>query len=282
MDKLHLKSPAKVNLTLKIFKKRKDGYHEIETILQKIDLCDSISFNLKREKGITIVTNHPLVPKGEENLIHRAAKSIFEKIDYKGGLKVSIIKRIPVGAGLGGGSSNAATTLMALNRLLKLNLFPKALSEMGLEIGADVPFFLFHGDALARGIGEKLERINLPRLWYLLIYPNFEVSSGWAYQNIVLTKKRFHFNNQWLLKSPEDVSKILRNDLESVVALRYPEINEMKEILYSAGALGTLMSGSGPSVFGIFRGECDLLGAYKKVSGIVGKKGWRVIKAQGI
>lgn len=282
MDKIHLKSPAKVNLTLKIFSRRKDGYHDIETILQKIDLCDSLKFSLKRKKGIDIATNHPLVPKGEKNLIYRAAKSIFEKIDYRGGLQISIIKKIPIGAGLGGGSSNAATTLLALNCLLNLNLPQKLLSEMGLEIGTDVPFFLFHGDALAKGRGEKLEKISLPKLWYLLVYPNFEVSTRWAYQNFVLTKKKFHFNNQWLFQSPEDISKILWNDLESIVAKRYPVINTMKEILYSVGALGSLMSGSGPTVFGIFQEEFDLLEAYKKITKMVRGKGWRVIKAQSL
>jgi len=164
MEILHLESPAKVNLRLEILKKREDGYHELNTILQKISLHDQLHFSLKRERRISIKADHPDLPIGRRNLIYRAAQSIFKKSTYRGGVCIEIEKRIPLGAGFGGGSSNAATTLKALNRILMLNLTQKELMRMGLEIGADVPFFLLEGSAIGSGIGQRLKTIELPDL----------------------------------------------------------------------------------------------------------------------
>ena len=281
-EALHLESPAKVNLRLEILKKRDDGYHELKTIFQKISLYDKLHFSLTKEKGVFITAKHPDLPLGKRNLVYQAARSFLKKSDYKGGVSIEIEKEIPLGAGLGGGSSNAAATLTALNQLLKLNLPGKKLMEMGLEIGADVPFFFFKGAAIGSGIGERLKKIELPSLWYVLIYPNFEVSTHWAYQNFVLTKTRFHFNLHRLLKTPEEISRILWNDLEKVVSERYCEIDIMRKILYSAGALGSLMTGSGPTVFGVFSGEGDASEGYKKVKRTVRPQGWTVLKAHSI
>ena len=251
-EALHLKSPAKVNLRLEILRRREDGYHELRTILQKISLQDTLHFDLKKEKGISITTDHPDLSVGKSNLVYRAAQSILKRSDYKGGVRIEIEKKIPLGAGLGGGSSNAAATLKALNQMLRLKLPKKELMRIGLGIGADVPFFLVEGSAIASGIGERLKKIDLPDLWYVLIYPNFEVSTRWAYQNFVLTKRRFHFKFHKFPKTPEEISSLLGNDLEEPVSKEYPEIGVMKKMLYSAGALGALMTGSGPTVFGIF------------------------------
>jgi len=147
---------------------------------------------------------------------------------------------------MGGGSSNAAASLKAMNQLLKVNLRKKELMALGLEIGADVPFFFLEGDAIGTGIGERLKKIVLPELWYVLIYPNFEVSTRWAYQNFVLTKKGFHFNLHKLLRSPKEISSVLLNDLEGVVSRAYPQISIMKKMLCSAGAMGALMTGAVP------------------------------------
>jgi len=281
-DTLYLESPAKVNLRLEVLKKRKDGYHELKTILQKISLYDKLRFSLKKEKGIFINSTNPGLPIGKGNLIYQAVQSILKKTDYRRGVDIEIKKKIPLGAGLGGGSSNAAATLMALNQLLRLGLSRKELKGMGLGIGADVPFFLFNGAAIGSGIGERLKKVELPNLWYILIYPNFEVSTKWAYQNYILTKRRFHINLNKLLKNPEGISRILRNDLEGVVSKRYPEIGIMKDMLYSVGALGALMTGSGPTVFGIFSEERDASEAYKRVKRMVRGRGWIVIKAHSI
>jgi 4-diphosphocytidyl-2-C-methyl-D-erythritol kinase len=281
-EALHLKSPAKVNLRLEILRRRQDGYHELRTILQKISLQDTLHFDLKKEKGISITTDHPDLSVGKSNLVYRAAQSILKGSDYKGGVGIKIEKKIPLGAGLGGGSSNAAATLKALNQMLRLKLPKKELMRIGLGIGADVPFFLVEGSAIASGIGERLKKIDLPDLWYVLIYPNFEVSTRWAYQNFVLTKRRFHFKFHKFPKTPEEISSLLGNDLEEPVSKEYPEIGVMKKMLYSAGALGASMTGSGPTVFGIFSDNGDSSKAYKKVERMVRERGWRVLKAQSI
>jgi 4-diphosphocytidyl-2-C-methyl-D-erythritol kinase len=282
METLHLESPAKVNLNLEILKKREDGYHEIRTLLQKISLHDTLHFSLKKGRRISITTNHPHLPVGKGNLVYQAVQSILERSDYRNGVHINIEKRIPLGAGLGGGSSNAATTLKALNQLLKINLRTKELMEIGLGIGADVPFFFLGGAAIGSGIGERLKKIELPTFWYVLIYPNFEVSTHWAYQNFVLTKVTFHFNIHKFLKNPKEISSILWNDLEEVVSLKYPQIKVMKEILTSAGALGALMTGSGPTVFGVFIEKEKALNAYKNVKKRVRGKSWLVLNAHSI
>jgi 4-diphosphocytidyl-2-C-methyl-D-erythritol kinase len=279
---LRLKSPAKVNLRLEILRRREDGYHELRTVLQKISLCDTLSVSLEKGKGISIITDHPDLPLGKRNLVYRAAQMILNKSEYKGGLHIDIRKEIPLGAGLGGGSSNAATTLKALNQLLEIGLPTKELMKMGLGVGADVPFFLSEGAAVATGIGERLKKIELPDLWYVLVNPNFEVSTRWAYQNFVLTKRHFHFNLQGFVKTPEEVSRVLWNDLEGVVSKKYPQIEGMKQMLLSAGALGALMTGSGPTVFGFFSGKREAEKAFKKLEYKVRRRGWIILKTHSL
>jgi 4-diphosphocytidyl-2-C-methyl-D-erythritol kinase len=281
-DSLHLKSYAKVNLRLEILKRREDGYHELRTVFQKISLHDTLRFSLRKEKGISITADHPKLPLGKKNLVYKAAQSIFKGYGYREGIHIKIEKKIPLGAGLGGGSSNAATTLMALNQLLELNLSQKELMRMGLEIGADVPFFLLKGAAIGSGIGERLKKEELPSLGYVLIYPNFEVSTRWAYQHFVLTNKQFHINLRRFLRTPEGISRILLNHLEGVVSRRYPQICLMKKLLLSAGALGALMTGSGPTVFGLFPEAKSAARGHEKIKKSVGREGWVLFKAHGI
>ena len=315
---LRFESPAKINLRLEILRKREDGYHEIRTILQKISLHDTLYFSLRKEKGISIKADSPNLPTGKANLVYKAVQSMMRESGYRGGILIEIKKRIPLGAGLGGGSSNAVTTLTAMNHLLNLNVSKKRLMEMGLEIGADVPFFFLEGAAVGSGIGERLRKIELPVLWFVLIYPNFEVSTRWAYQNFVLTRspgrspafeggidnycsgstlsklqplgwkaegltnQRIHFNLQKFTKTPEGISHILLNHLEEVVSKKYPEIDNMKKILCSAGALAALMTGSGPTVFGIFSDGKSATEAYARIKQLAKRRGWIVLKAQSI
>ena len=279
---LRLKSPAKVNLRLEILRRREDGYHELRTILQKVSLYDTLSVSLKKERGISISTGHSSLPIGRENLAYRAAQMILKKSEYKGGLHIDIRKEIPLGAGLGGGSSNAATTLKALDQLLEIGLPTKELMKMGLGIGADVPFFFLDGAAIAAGVGERLKKIELPDLSYILINPNFEVSTRWAYQNFILTKRHFHFNLQGFVKTPEGISRLLWNDLEGVVSHKYPQIEGMKKMLLSAGALGALMTGSGPTVFGLFPGKREAEKAFKKLEHKVRRSGWIILKTHSL
>jgi 4-diphosphocytidyl-2-C-methyl-D-erythritol kinase len=279
---LHLESPAKVNLRLEILKRREDGYHELRTIFQKISLNDTLYFSLKKGRGVSMTADHPKLPVGKKNLVYRAVQSMLKVSGFSGGVHIEIEKRIPLGAGLGGGSSNAATSMKALNRLLEMNLSEKELMRMGLEIGADVPFFFLEGAAIGSGIGERLKKVELPNLWYVLIYPNFEVSTRWAYQNFVLTKQQFHFNLHRFLKTPDGISRILLNHLEAVVSKKYPQIGIMKKTLLSAGALGAMMTGSGPTVFGLFPEAKSAERAYKKIGKMVAIKGWEVFRAHSI
>jgi 4-diphosphocytidyl-2-C-methyl-D-erythritol kinase len=282
IDTLHLVSPAKVNLRLEILKKREDGYHEIRTIFQKISLHDTLCFSLKAERGIRITTDHPSLSTGKKNLVYPAVRSMLERSNFRGGVDIRIQKKIPLSAGLGGGSSNAATGLLAMNQLLGLKLTKKKLMGLGLEIGADVPFFLFKGAAIASGIGERLKKVKIPGLWYVLIYPNFEVSTRWAYQNFILTKTKYHFNLHKLLKTPEGISCLFKNDLQEVVSAKYPEIDLMRGMLISVGAIGAMMTGSGPTVFGLFPEENKAGEAFQQLKRKVRGRGWEVIKAHSI
>lgn len=256
MNSLKLLSPAKVNLRLDVLGKRDDGYHEIRTVMQRIDICDELEISLGGE-GINVLSDSRDMPQDIENIAYRAAKSVVDRFKIDIGVRIFIKKKIPVAAGLGGGSSNAATTLIGLNRLLKLRLTKKELIEMGTRLGADVPFFIFEKPALATGIGDRLQRIKLPSpIWMVLVNPKIQVSTSWAYKNlnlnIGLTKKK---NNISILPPNvhiSDVVDFLHNDLEYVTVKRYPEIQRIKEELIDKGAEGALMSGSGPSVFGIF------------------------------
>ena len=279
---LTLQSPAKVNLRLEILKQREDGYHEIRTVFQKISLHDTIRFSLRKERGISLTTNQLNLPVGKSNLVYQAAETLLKQSDYRGGISVHIDKRIPLGAGLGGGSSNAATTVKALNQLLEMGLSQREMISMGIQIGADVPFFFLEKGAIATGIGERLKEIELPVLWYVLIYPNFEVSTAWAYQNSRLTKKKFRLKIQEFLTTPEGISKILVNDLEDVVSRKFSQISLMKKLLFAAGALGSLMTGSGPTVFGIFSDKGNALRAYRRVGSQVRGQGWIVVQAHSL
>jgi len=281
-ETLCLESPAKINLRLKILRKRDDGYHELRTVFQKISLHDTLHFTLKKGKGITITTDDPDLAVGKTNLVHQAVAAILKRSDYQGGVHIQLEKRIPVGGGLGGGSSDAATALKAMNRLLGLDLSRKELMEIGKGIGADVPFFFIDGAAIGTGIGDRLRKISLPSLWYVLINPRFEVSTRWAYQNFILKKKRFRLKVVRFIQNPRKISRILQNDLEEVVAGQYPQIGTMKKILSRVGALGALMTGSGPTVFGIFTGEKEAREANERVRRILRGKGWSVLSASSI
>lgn len=258
MDSLTLHSPAKINLRLEILHKRNDGYHEIQTIFQKISLYDEITLQVSSYKGINLTIDDPSIPADNNNLAYKAASHLCKDQKLFCGISIHIKKKIPLGAGLGGGSSNAATTLMGLNRLLKLNLTDKYLQQLSRSLGADVPFFLSrYGTANATGIGEKIKPLELhPKLWFLVVFPNFSISTKWAYRmfskNKLLTKNRKKFIQLRFLKDFDYVMSILLNDFERVVFHAYPEIQRIKKNLIEVGAAGSLLSGSGSSVFGVF------------------------------
>jgi 4-diphosphocytidyl-2-C-methyl-D-erythritol kinase len=248
------KAPAKINLFLRVLRKRADGYHDIVSLMQKITLYDELIF-FPRPKGIVLNCPGSDLPTSEDNLVFRAAQSIFAYANYPSGVEIKLTKKIPLTAGLGGGSSDAATTLIALNKMCSLNLKKNELMKLGAKIGADVPFFVFGNNALASGIGDKLKALqNLPKINLVLIKPQFEISTKMVYENLNLrlTRGKNNYSIPRFLKMG-DIIRELHNDLESVSLEMHPELADLKKMLLRHGALGALMSGSGPTVFGIFR-----------------------------
>ncbi len=251
-----LKAPAKVNYRLDVLRRRPDGYHDLRMIMQRIDLCDEIEISLTDRPGIRVVCGREGVPDGPGNIAWRAADALLALSADKPGIDIAITKKIPVAAGLGGGSSDAATVLMGVNELLGLDLPEKRLREIGVTLGADVPFFIFGRTALAEGIGEELTAIDgVPAAWIVVVNPNVPVSTAWVYQNLQLTGEAARVKIPCFFENVSDVCAILSNDLESVTIPRYPVIGEIKRELLAAGALGSLMSGSGPTVFALFEEE---------------------------
>ncbi len=275
-------SPAKVNLYLKVQGKRQDGYHDIVSIFQPISLKDIITIEVTSSEGaaIEIKSKGIPVPTDSTNLVHKAALAFLKETAREDSLKITIDKKVPVAAGLGGGSSNAAAALTGLNTLLNGGLGEAELLRLALEIGSDVPFFILKSSALVSGRGEVLERVRLPKLYYLLINPGFAVTAKWAYDNLDLTK--IHEDNKLpvsvdlaraltgeLNDSPSALSKVLCNDLEDSVIDRYSELKPLKQSLLDAGASGVLLSGSGPTVFGVFTSKLIAEDAYNKLTKVV-------------
>ncbi len=248
------KAPAKINLFLRVLRKRADGYHDIVSLMQKITLYDELIFS-PLPTGIILNCPGSDLPTSEDNLVFRAAQSIFAYANYPAGVEIKLTKKIPLAAGLGGGSSDAATTLMALNKICSFNLKKSELIKLGAKIGADVPFFIFGNNALASGVGDKLKALqNLPKINLILIKPQFELSTKMVYENLNLrlTKGKNNYSIPRFLEL-SDIIRELHNDLESVSLEMHPELADLKKMLLRHGALGALMSGSGPTVFGIFR-----------------------------
>lgn len=248
-----MQAPAKINYLLDVIGRRPNGYHDLRMIMQRVNLCDEIEITLTAEPGISVSCGRRGVPDGEGNIAWKAARAMLELSDFKGGVKISLVKNIPIAAGLGGGSSDCAAVMMGLDELLNLNLSRQQLMDIGVRLGADVPFFVFQETALAEGIGEKLTAIEkVAQVWVVLVNPNVPVSTAWVYQNLQLTGRKELSKLPKFLDSLEGICGILSNDLESVTIPAFPVIAEIKQQLISLGAAGSMMSGSGPTVFGLF------------------------------
>ena len=272
MNKIEIDSYSKINLTLNILAKRQDGYHDIETIMQSINLADKI-FIKEEKEGIKIKCSHPLVPVDAQSLAYRTAEKILNRYRIKKGVKIEIDKKIPLASGMAGGSANSASILVGINKLFALNLSNKDLREIGEELGMDVPFCIQNGTALAYHRGEKvtpLPPIN-PPLWIIVINPGFEIPTKWAYNNLDLGLiKREKKNTISMLKALkeeglEKIAKNLFNSFEELIIKKHPEIGKIKDRLIEEGALGALMSGSGPTVFGIAQNKEQALKIYEKL-----------------
>ncbi|HOH27240.1 MAG TPA: 4-(cytidine 5'-diphospho)-2-C-methyl-D-erythritol kinase [Syntrophorhabdus sp.] len=250
-------SPAKVNLFLKVVSKRPDGYHNIVSIVDIISVFDVIHIEEIPDDVIIIEDDKDILPKDAANTMYRAAVALKERFKINRGVRVFVEKNIPIGSGLGGPSSNAATVLKELARIWKVKINEAELNNIGKGIGADVPLFLYGNACIMRGIGNKISPVELPSLWYLIIYPNISISTRRVYEGlkIVLTKKQNDIKLVAKFSGTREVSAILENDLERIGILLCPIIKTIKDRLIESGASGTLMSGSGSSVFGIFENE---------------------------
>lgn len=256
MKTVTLKAPAKVNYRLDVLRRRPDGYHDLRMIMQRFDLCDEVTLALTESPGIRVVCGREGVPDGPDNIAWRAADALLPMATTPSGVEIRIDKRIPVAAGLGGGSSDCAAVLMGLNQLLGLDLSDERLMEIGVKLGADVPFFIFKRTALAEGVGDRLTAIEgVPAAWLVVVNPNIHVSTAWVYQNLQLTNRPPHSKIPSFFATVAEICAVLGNDLEAVTIERFPVIAEIKERLRGLGAAGVLMSGSGPTVFGVFEDE---------------------------
>ena len=257
-DHLDLKAYAKINLGLDVIRKREDGYHEVRMIMQTVNLYDRIEMDRTEDGVIRTETNLPFVPDGEGNLAWRAAKLLLDEKGIKDGVTIKIRKYIPVAAGMAGGSTDAAAVLVGVNRMFDLGFTKKELMERGVKLGADVPYCIMRGTALAEGIGEKLKRLpKVPECYVLVGKPGINVSTKTAYENLNLAGIGKHPDIDGLIRDIEDgdlyaMASKMENVFEPGIIRQYPVIGNIKELMEEKGALKAVMSGSGPTVFGIF------------------------------
>ena len=255
---MRLRALAKINLGLDILRKREDGYHEVRMIMQTIQMYDVLEIRRVKKPGISLSVNYPYIPNDERNLVYKAAKLLMDEFQVKSGVDIRLEKFIPVAAGMAGGSSDAAAALVGINRLFKLGLSEKDLMDRAVNIGADVPYCVMRGTALAEGIGEKLTRITpVPDCFVLIGKPGINVSTKAAYESLQLDKITTHPDIDGMIKDIEcgnllAMTEKMGNVFEPGIIGKYPVIGEIEELMEAHGALKAMMSGSGPTVFGIF------------------------------
>lgn len=268
MDHISLKALAKINLGLDVVRRREDGYHEVRMIMQTIHLYDKLDIQKTTESGIAITSNLSYVPTNENNLVYKAGKLLVDEFDIKEGVSVYLQKRIPVAAGMAGGSTDAAAMLYGMNQIFDLGLSRKELMERGVKIGADVPYCLMRGTALAEGIGEKLTSLPpMVKCPVLIAKPAISVSTKFVYENLKLNEETIHPDIDQLItdikaKDLHAIAGHMGNVLETVTIPEYPVIAEIKEQMMKSGAVNAMMSGSGPTVFGLFEDEETVKKAY--------------------
>lgn len=255
---MRLRALAKINLGLDILGKRDDGYHEVRMIMQTIQMYDVLELHRSKTPGISLVTNLPFVPSDERNLVYKAAKLLMDEFHVEEGISMKLDKSIPVAAGMAGGSSDAAAAFVGVNRLFNLGLSERELMERAVKVGADVPYCVMRGTALAEGIGEKLTWIpQVPKCYILVGKPGVSVSTKMAYENLHLDEIKERPDIDGMIQDITNgdlyamVSK-MGNVFEPGIIGRYPVIQEIKDLMEANGALKAMMSGSGPTVFGIF------------------------------
>ena len=273
---MRLRALAKINLGLDILRKREDGYHEVRMIMQTIQMYDVLKMKKVKKPGISLSVNYPYIPSDERNLVYKAAKLLMDEFQVKEGVDICLEKFIPVAAGMAGGSSDAAAAMVGINRLFKLGLSERELMDRAVNIGADVPYCIMRGTALAEGIGEKLTRIaQIPDCFVLIGKPGISVSTKMAYESLQLDKISSHPDIDGMIRDIENgdlltMTEKMGNVFEPGIIEKYPVIGEIKDLMEDNGALKAMMSGSGPTVFGIFddREKMEVAAAVLRESGL--------------
>lgn len=270
MDSIELRAYGKINLSLDIIGKRDNGYHEVEMIMQQITLFDTIKIT-KKNLGITVKSDCDYIPDNHKNITYKIANDIFEIFNINTGIHIDIVKRIPVAAGLAGGSADAAAIIIGLNKIFNLKMSKDRMKEIAVKHGADIPFCIEGGAVIARGIGEELEVIKgLNNVWMVLCKPPISVSTQSVYHKLDINNIKNHPNTTLLLESLEKeeikvVAREMYNVLEEITELMYPIINRIEKKMREYGAIGSMMSGSGPTVFGIFKNFKSAEAAFKNL-----------------
>ena len=265
---MRLRAMAKINLGLDILGKREDGYHEVRMLMQTIQMYDLLDIRKKEEPGISLSTNLPYVPSDERNLVYKAAKLLMDEFDIQEGISMKLTKSIPVAAGMAGGSSDAAAAFIGVNRMFRLGLTEEQLMERAVKVGADVPYCIMRGTALAEGIGEKLTRLpKVPKCYVLVGKPGINVSTKTAYENLNLAEIGKHPDIDGMIGDIEKgdlyaMASKMENVFEPGIIRQYPVIGDIKTLMEEKGALKAVMSGSGPTVFGIFAEKKKAMKAY--------------------
>ncbi len=275
---LRVKANAKINLSLDVLGTLPNGYHEVKMIMQSVDLCDELQITPENNDSIILTCDNDKLSCGDDNLIIRAAKALMDYVGKHNGVSIKLIKNIPMAAGLAGGSADAAATLVGLNRLFDYGLNTIELKAIGAKLGADIPFCIQGGTSLAEGIGEILTPISpLTDTYIVLVKPPIDVSTKYVYDNLILDNETVHPETDLMIEllkdgRPDILATKLCNILETVTVKRYPTINDIKNALLDDNALGALMSGSGPTVFGLFNDESTAEAASEHIKDAFGYK----------
>ena len=268
---LELKALAKINLGLDVLGRRENGYHDVRMVMQTIYLYDKVTLNKTEEPGIQLKTNLSYLPVDDKNIAYKAAKMLMEEFNIEDGIEIILDKHIPVAAGLAGGSSNAAAVLVGMNRLVQLGLSQQELMDRGVKLGADVPYCVMRGTVLAEGIGEILTPLTpMPKCFVLVAKPGISVSTKTIYEKLDAKKIEDHPDIDGIIEGLDegDLNKVaasMGNVLERVTIEDYPIIDEIKNVMKEEGALNAMMSGSGPTVFGIFDDKAMAKQAEQKI-----------------
>lgn len=271
MDQISLKAMGKINLGLDVLGRRENGYHDVRMIMQSVRIYDRIIMSKQEEEGIRIKTNRAYLPTDENNLIFKAAKLLMDEYEIRDGIAVDLYKRLPVSAGMAGGSSDAAAVLVGLNRMFKLGLNTEQLCERGVRIGADVPFCIMRGTVLSEGIGEILTPLSpAPNCHVLIAKPGISVSTKLVYEELDSHEIKHHPDIDGMIeaikaKDLKGLAFLMENVLEPVTRSNYPVIGELEHFMLERGALGAIMSGSGPTVFGLYEDEAIARKAYEEL-----------------